>query len=192
MKNQNDLDHDLQHIFDKYAKNLCLYALNYLETEADAEDIVQDVFIRCWEKRDILLSDEKVIKTYLFNSVRNACLDKIEKKDVMRYHIDIIKQEIIDEETITFRRKTPSGNQRRTGTNARSNPKSHYPCIHAGYEIPRSRRRSPHLDQHRQNLVTQRDQTPAFPLLSTPRTLNFLSPKSDTINRLSVLYRFIY
>ena len=105
MKNQNDLDHDLQHIFDKYAKNLCLYALNYLETEADAEDIVQDVFIRCWEKRDILLSDEKVIKTYLFNSVRNACLDKIEKKDVMRYHIDIIKQEIIDEETITFDEK---------------------------------------------------------------------------------------
>lgn len=95
----------MQHIFDKYAKNLCLYALNYLETEADAEDIVQDVFIRCWEKRDILLSDEKVIKTYLFNSVRNACLDKIEKKDVMRYHIDIIKQEIIDEETITFDRK---------------------------------------------------------------------------------------
>ena len=105
MKNQNDLDHDLQHIFDKYAKNLCLYALNYLETEADAEDIVQDVFIRCWEKRDILLSDEKVIKTYLFNSVRTACLDKIEKKDVMRYHIDIIKQEIIDEETITFDEK---------------------------------------------------------------------------------------
>ena len=105
MKNQNDLDHDLQHIFDKYAKNLCLYALNYLETEADAEDIVQDVFIRCWEKRDILLSDEKVIKTYLFNSVRNACLDKIEKKDVMRNHIDIIKQEIIDEETITFDEK---------------------------------------------------------------------------------------
>ena len=105
MKNQNDLDHDLQHIFDKYAKNLSLYALNYLETQADAEDIVQDVFIRCWEKRDILLSDEKVIKTYLFNSVRNACLDKIEKKDVMRYHIDIIKQEIIDEETITFDEK---------------------------------------------------------------------------------------
>ena len=105
MKNQNDLDHDLQHIFDKYAKNLCLYALNYLETEADAEDIVQDVFIRCWEKRDILLSDEKVIKTYLFTSVRNACLDKIKKKDVMRYHIDIIKQEIIDEETITFDEK---------------------------------------------------------------------------------------
>ena len=105
MKNQNDLDHDLQHIFDKYAKNLCLYALNYLETEADAEDIMQDVLIRCWEKRDILLSDEKVIKTYLFNSVRNACLDKIEKKDVMRYHIDIIKQEIIDEETITFDEK---------------------------------------------------------------------------------------
>lgn len=189
MKNQNDLDHDLQHIFDKYAKNLCLYALNYLETEADAEDIVQDVFIRCWEKRDILLSDEKVIKTYLFNSVRNACLDKIEKKDVMRYHIDIIKQEIIDEETITFDENS-FWKSEKSGTNA-DKPKSHY-RVFMQIEIPRSRRRSPHLDQHRQNLVTQRDQTPAFPLLSTPRTLNFLSPKSDTINRLSVLSRFIY
>ena len=178
MKNQNDLDHDLQHIFDKYAKNLCLYALNYLETEADAEDIVQDVFIRCWEKRDILLSDEKVIKTYLFNSVRNACLDKIEKKDVMRYHIDIIKQEIIDEETITFDEKLL-------------------------LEIREELAQMPDQTQKIITRVFMQDmkyQEVADDLhisINTvktllPRTLNFLSPKSDTINRLSVLYRFIY
>lgn len=104
MENLHSFDHDLKHIFDKYAKNLCLYALNYLSVEADAEDVVQDVFLRCWEK-DISLSDEKVIKTYLFNSVRNACLDKLEKKDAMCYPIDILKQEIIDEETITLDEK---------------------------------------------------------------------------------------
>jgi RNA polymerase sigma-70 factor len=104
MENLRSFDHDLKRIFDKYAKSLCFYALNYLSVEADAEDIVQDVFLRCWEK-DVLLSDEKVIKTYLFNSVRNACLDKIEKKDVMRYRIDILKQEIVDEETTTLDEK---------------------------------------------------------------------------------------
>lgn len=98
-------DHALKQIFKTHAKNLCLYALNYLKTEADAEDIVQDVFVRCWEKREILLSNEKVIKTYLFNAVRNACLDKIEKKDAMNYYIDILKQEVIDEETVTFDEK---------------------------------------------------------------------------------------
>lgn len=102
MEHHLSFDQHLKRIFDKYAKNLCLYALNYLKTTADSEDIVQDIFVRCCEKKEFLLQDEKVIKTYLFNSVRNACLDKLEKKDVMRYHIDILKQEIIDEETIIF------------------------------------------------------------------------------------------
>ncbi len=192
MKNQNDLDHDLQHIFDKYAKNLCLYALNYLETEADAEDIVQDVFIRCWEKRDILLSDEKVIKTYLFNSVRNACLDKIEKKDVMRYHIDIIKQEIIDEETITFDEKLlleireelaqmPDQTQKIITRVFMQDMKYQEVAddLHISINTVKT-------------LLRNGIKHPAFPLLSTPGTLNFLSPKSDTINRLSLLSRFIY
>ena len=94
-----------QQLFRDHYEPLCARAFQMVHDRKASEDIVQDVFIRCWEKRDILLSDEKVIKTYLFNSVRNACLDKIEKKDVMRYHIDIIKQEIIDEETITFDEK---------------------------------------------------------------------------------------
>ncbi|WP_106480489.1 RNA polymerase sigma factor [Butyricimonas faecalis] len=105
METLNSFNLSIKDIFDKHAKNLCLYALNYLKTDADAEDIVQDVFMRCWGKKEILSSGEKVIKTYLFNSVRNACLDKIEKKDIMCYHIDMIKQEVVDEETSTFDEK---------------------------------------------------------------------------------------
>ena len=106
----------------------------------------------------------------------------------MRYHIDIIKQEIIDEETITFDEKLLL----EIREDLAQLPDQAQKIITRVFMQDMSRRRSPHLDQHRQNLVTQRDQTPAFPLLSTPRTLNFLSPKSDTIKRLSVLSRFIY
>ena len=74
MKNQNDLDHDLQHIFDKYAKNLCLYALNYLETEADAEDIVQDVLLRLFHS-DCNLDRIDDVERYLWRAIANRCCD---------------------------------------------------------------------------------------------------------------------
>lgn len=80
MKNQNDLDHDLQHIFDKYAKNLCLYALNYLETEADAEDIVQDVFIRCWEKKRYSVIRRKGDKNLPFQFCQKRLLRQDQEK----------------------------------------------------------------------------------------------------------------
>lgn len=96
---------EMSRILTEYAKNLCLYAMNYLPSEADAEDIVQDVFTRFFEKKDNRFFNEKALKTYLFNSVRNACLDKLEKKEIIQYNIDILKQEIIDEETPLFDEK---------------------------------------------------------------------------------------
>ena len=99
------LEYTLKHIFGRYAKHLCLYARNYLPTDADAEDVVQDVFIRCWEKKQLILSDEKVVKTYLFNAVKNACLDKLEKKGPVYTPLDTLKQEILDEETVLFDEK---------------------------------------------------------------------------------------
>lgn len=55
METLNSFNLSIKDIFDKHAKNLCLYALNYLKTEADAEDIVQDVFMRCWEKKNSII-----------------------------------------------------------------------------------------------------------------------------------------
>lgn len=96
---------EINRILAEYAKNLCLYAMNYLPSEADAEDIVQDVFTRFSEKKDNHFLNEKALKTYLFNSVRNACLDKLERKEIIQYNVDILKQEIIDEESPKFDEK---------------------------------------------------------------------------------------
>lgn len=117
------LEYTLKHIFHKYAKNLCLYARNYLPVEADAEDIVQDVFVRCWEKKQLILADEKAVKAYLFNAVKNACLDKLEKKRPVYAPLDLLKQEIIEEETFLFDEKIIEGNQGRIGANAPANRK---------------------------------------------------------------------
>ncbi len=49
-------------------------AVQFLHHEEDAEEIVQDAFIKLWEN-DIYLQTEEEIKNYLFILVRNRCLN---------------------------------------------------------------------------------------------------------------------
>ena len=53
----------------------------------------------------MILADEKAVKAYLFNAVKNACLDKLEKKRPVYAPLDLLKQEIIEEETFLFDEK---------------------------------------------------------------------------------------
>ncbi len=65
-------------IYKSFHKMLWHYAKEMLKDEDEAEDTVQQLFIRIWEKRDSLLISSS-FKSYLFTSVRNACLKKMEK-----------------------------------------------------------------------------------------------------------------
>ena len=101
-KNHHITDLEFKEIFEHYSGNLYLYALNFLKTEAEAEDVVQEVFIRFWKNVNTELENEKVIKTYLFNSVRNACLNLLEKKTPVYLKTEELKQEITEENAIRF------------------------------------------------------------------------------------------
>ncbi|MFH2141917.1 MAG: RNA polymerase sigma-70 factor [Bacteroidota bacterium] len=61
-------------VFETYYRQLCIYALNYLKTPESAEDVVQDVLIKLWEKRK-LINVDLPIKSYLFRAVHNKCID---------------------------------------------------------------------------------------------------------------------
>lgn len=54
------------------------FAKNIVNSASDADEIVNDVFLAIWEKRDQLeLSGG--LKNYLFTSVKNRCLNHIKK-----------------------------------------------------------------------------------------------------------------
>ncbi|MDH6304094.1 RNA polymerase sigma-70 factor (family 1) [Parabacteroides sp. PF5-5] len=57
------------------------FAKEYVLFDEDAENIVQDVFMTLWEKRDIL-DVQLSITTYLFSLVKNKCIDHIRRKAV--------------------------------------------------------------------------------------------------------------
>ncbi|WP_339895236.1 sigma-70 family RNA polymerase sigma factor [uncultured Algibacter sp.] len=57
---------------------LCVYASSLLNNESLAEDIVQNVYIKTWEKRK-LLSENFSIKSFLYKSVYNEYIDQYRK-----------------------------------------------------------------------------------------------------------------
>lgn len=62
-----------------YYPRMIRFAREYVLSEEDAENIVQDIFVLLWEKRDVL--EIKVsIAPYLFTLVKNRCLDFLRHK----------------------------------------------------------------------------------------------------------------
>ncbi|MBK8808363.1 MAG: RNA polymerase sigma-70 factor [Bacteroidales bacterium] len=71
-------------VYRAYYKSLCSFASKYFEDSNDAEDIVQDSLIWIWENRNKL--EITSLKTYLFSSVKNACLNKLKHLKVVNKH----------------------------------------------------------------------------------------------------------
>ncbi|WP_423129944.1 RNA polymerase sigma factor [Gaoshiqia sp. Z1-71] len=57
-------------IFSKYSHKLYQFSLAYLKSESDAEEIVQEVFLKLWEKRKDIKT-ETSFQSYLFTVTLN-------------------------------------------------------------------------------------------------------------------------
>jgi RNA polymerase sigma-70 factor, ECF subfamily len=68
-------------LFRQYYQMLCAYAMRFVNDADTAEEIVQDLFYKLWEKREELLINTSV-KSYLFSAVHNRCLKFIEHRNV--------------------------------------------------------------------------------------------------------------
>ena len=65
-------------LFAKYSEKLYLFAIRYLKKQEDAEGLVQDVFIKVWEKR-IELKEDLSFKSFLFTIAYNTIIDHFRK-----------------------------------------------------------------------------------------------------------------
>lgn len=78
------------------APMLIFYAGKYVDMTT-SEDLVQDVFLRVWQKRTFLFLREG-IKTYLFRSVQHACLDYLKHQEVKGDYVNVIMTKLKIEE----------------------------------------------------------------------------------------------
>ncbi len=68
-------------IFNENYSLLCAYASRFVNEDEQAEEIVQEVFVKFWEKCDTIDPDSS-IKSYLYRSVHNTCLNYIKHQKV--------------------------------------------------------------------------------------------------------------
>lgn len=68
-------------IFDEFYRPLTLFAVKYLSDIDEAQEVVQELFVRVWSKRETL-EIRFSLKMYLYQSTRNACVNYLETNKV--------------------------------------------------------------------------------------------------------------
>lgn len=75
----------LEDLFKEYYERLVYFAYQVIKDKDTAEDIVQETFIKFWNQRKNIEADGLAIKSYLYSTVKNNCLNilrhqKVEEK----------------------------------------------------------------------------------------------------------------
>ena len=68
------------------------FALEYVLSEEDAENIVQDVFTELWEKKEILTYNINLV-AFLFTSIKNKCIDLLRHRVVVQEAVSVMQEE---------------------------------------------------------------------------------------------------
>ena len=70
-----------QKVFEEYSPKIYHFSLSYLNNVVDAEELVQDVFLKLWDKRETL-DHSKNLKAYIYKIAINTIYDVIRRRNV--------------------------------------------------------------------------------------------------------------
>jgi RNA polymerase sigma-70 factor (ECF subfamily) len=80
--------HTLETIFREHHAQCLVFAVHYTGNEHDAEEVIQQVFLRLWEKRNTI-EIAGVVRSYLFAAIRNTAISNWRKENVRQKKEDI-------------------------------------------------------------------------------------------------------
>lgn len=84
-----------EHLFKDHFQSLCNIAYSVVKDQDQARDIVQQVFIKFWDRREKVDIDDN-IKSYLKRAVINTALNHLEKLKKLKFEDNMHKHEIED------------------------------------------------------------------------------------------------
>lgn len=84
-----------------------LYRIAYymLESEAEAQDAVQEVYLKLWESR-AALAEVRMPKAYCIRMLKNICMDRIRRARLLSYQSQLPEIESVAPGDDTIDRKT--------------------------------------------------------------------------------------
>lgn len=84
-------------LFEVYSSKLFGFAFKYFKNESDAEELVQDVFVKVWENRQALKSEHS-FKSYLFTIALNQIRKYFNKKAASLRYLESLQSDTFSSE----------------------------------------------------------------------------------------------
>lgn len=83
---------DYENMYVAHFPKMKRFAKEYIQSEEDAENIVQDVFLELWEKREVLSMPVNLM-AFLFTATKNRCIDYLRRKILAKETINKMQEE---------------------------------------------------------------------------------------------------
>ncbi len=93
---KNDDAEAFDQLFLAYGQKLYGFALKYLKSESEAEEMVQEVFVRLWEYRHLLKTDHS-FKSYLFTIALNQIRKFFNKRAIALRFLEQLQDESLSD-----------------------------------------------------------------------------------------------
>jgi len=84
-------------IFNKFSRRLYCFTLGYVHSQAESEEIVQNVFVSLWENRD-MLNEAFPLQNYLYRVTINHIYNYFKHQSVRRHYAENMVLEGSDED----------------------------------------------------------------------------------------------
>lgn len=83
-------------VFKAYFPRLMAFAIKFIPDRVEAEDIIQEAFLKIWKEREKI--EEDTFRSYVFTLVRNACLNHIKHQRIVNSYNAELEDKIKGEE----------------------------------------------------------------------------------------------
>jgi len=78
------------HIYERYSKRLYGFVLRYIKQKEDAEEIVQEVFVKIWESRN-KIDAYSSFESFLFTIAYNTTISLLRKRSNEKKYLEYLK-----------------------------------------------------------------------------------------------------
>lgn len=90
-------------LYRKYYRGLVFFAMDFVKEQKQAEDIVQDAFVKLWQNRNKFQTLPE-LRSYLYVTVRNAALNLLEHENVKnRFRNEAIHTQVREDDLVESR-----------------------------------------------------------------------------------------
>ncbi len=79
-------------LYERYAPGLRFFAAQYMKERAAIDDVVQDAFVKLWEKRGDF-PNERTVKVFLYTFIKNASLNLFRHHNVKERYAQVVSLE---------------------------------------------------------------------------------------------------